>query len=116
VLFAKGKQEVNYIAIKEFHEKHPAISIKWMCEVLKISRGSYYKWLTRKPTKEEIMNEELAQIIIEYDERFTHILGYRRMTQWINHFNHTTYSENRIKRLMKRLGVNVNGKVTRNDS
>jgi len=76
-----------------------------MCKVLEISRASYYKWLTRNPTKEEIINEELAQIIIEYDEIFNHILGYRRMTQWINHFNHTTYSENRIKRLMKLLGI-----------
>jgi len=39
-----------------------------MCKVLEISRASYYKWLTRNPTKEEIINEELAQIIIEYDE------------------------------------------------
>lgn len=93
------------MAIKDHHEKHPNLSIKWMCEVLKISRASYYKWLNRKPTKEEIINEELAQIIIEYDERFNHILGYRRMTQWINHFNHTNYSENRIKRLMKLLGI-----------
>lgn len=89
----------------EFHEEHPSLSIKWMCEVLKIGRSSYYKWLIRKPTKEEIINEELAQIIKEYDDRFNHILGYRRMTQWINHFNSTTYSENRIKRLMKLLGI-----------
>ncbi len=31
----------------------------------------------------------LAELIKEYDERFNHILGYRRMTSWINHFNHT---------------------------
>ena len=72
-----------------------------MCKVLEISRASYYKWLNRKPTKLEKENEELALIIKEYDERFQHILGYRRMTQWINHFNHRNYSENRVKRLMK---------------
>lgn len=76
-----------------------------MCSVLDISRASYYKWLTRKPTKEEVINEELVQLIIEYDERFHHILGYRRMREWINHFNQTSYSENRIKRLMKLLGL-----------
>lgn len=76
-----------------------------MCRVLDISRASYYKWLTRKPTKEEVINEELVQLIIEYDERFHHILGYRRMREWINHFNQTSYSENRIKRLMKLLGL-----------
>lgn len=76
-----------------------------MCKVLEISRASYYKWLNRKPTNDELINEELAQLIIEYDERFHHILGYRRMTQWINHFNHTHYSENRVKRVMKLLGI-----------
>lgn len=76
-----------------------------MCKVVEISRASYYKWLNRKPTKDELINEELAQLILEYDERFNHILGYRRMTQWINHFNHTKYSENRIKRLMRLLGI-----------
>lgn len=79
--------------------------MQWMCKVIEISRASYYKWLTRKPTKLEIENEELAQLIVEYDERFNHILGYRRMTQWIHHFNHTNYSENRIKRVMKLLGI-----------
>ena len=34
---------------------------------------------------------KLAELIKEYDERFNHILGYRRMTSWINHFNHTDY-------------------------
>ena len=76
-----------------------------MCKVLSISRASYYKWLHRKPTKLETENEELAQLILEYDERFNHILGYRRMTEWINHFNHTNYSTKRVRRLMRLLGV-----------
>ncbi|TRW26267.1 IS3 family transposase [Criibacterium bergeronii] len=43
---------------------------------------------------------------MEYkDERFNHILGYRRMASWINHFNHTNYSKNRVHRIMKKLGI-----------
>jgi putative transposase len=34
-----------------------------------------------------------------------HILGYRRMASWINHFNHTSYSQNRVHRIMKKLGI-----------
>ncbi|MEG0734194.1 IS3 family transposase, partial [Anaerorhabdus sp.] len=72
-----------------------------MCNILGIARASYYKWLNRKETKEEIENRILLQLIQEYDERFNHILGYRRMTRWINKFNHAKYSKRRIRRLMK---------------
>ena len=48
---------------------------------------------------------KLAELIKEYDERFGYILGYRRMTSWINHFNHISYSKNRVHRIMKKLGI-----------
>ena len=48
---------------------------------------------------------KLAELIKEYDERFNHILGYRRMTSWINHFNHTDYKPKRVHRIMKKLGI-----------
>ena len=76
-----------------------------MCKQLCISRAAYYKWLNRTPSKQEIENTELAQLIKEYDNKFNHILGYRRMTSWINHFNHTNYSQKRVHRIMKMLGI-----------
>lgn len=72
---------------------------------MEISRAAYYKWLNRSVPKQEQENSKLAELIKEYDERFCHILGYRRMTSWINHFNHTNYSRNRIHRIMKKLGI-----------
>ena len=60
-----------------------------MCKQLEVTRAAYYKWLKRKPTMQEKENIRLAELIREYDDRFNHILGYRRMTSWINHFNHT---------------------------
>lgn len=33
------------------------------------------------------------------------ILGYRRMTSWINNFNHTNYSQNRVHRIIKKLSI-----------
>lgn len=76
-----------------------------MCKQLEISRAAYYKWLHREIPKQEKENIELAELIKEYDERFNHILGYRRMTSWINHFNHTNYSKKRVHRIMKKLGI-----------
>ena len=76
-----------------------------MCKQLEVSRAAYYKWLHRKIPKQEQENMELAELIKEYDERFNHILGYRRMTSWINHFNHTNCSKKRVHRIMKKLGI-----------
>ena len=76
-----------------------------MCKQLEISRAAYYKWLNREIPEQEAENMKLAELIKEYDERFNHILGYRRMTSWINHFNHTDYKPKRVHRIMKKLGI-----------
>ena len=101
-----GKQrcESKYMALKYFHEEKQW-SISWMCRQLGISRAAYYKWQHRSIPEQEMENIKLAELIKGYDERFCHILGYRRMTNWINHFNHANYSKNRIHRIMKKLGI-----------
>ena len=78
-----------------------------MCKQLEISRAAYYKWLHREIPKQELENLKLAELIKEYDERFNHILGYRRMTSWINHFNHTNYKRKRVHRIMKKLEIHA---------
>ena len=100
----KTRYESKYMAIKELHSKKKW-SIEWMCKQLEISRAAYYKWINHEKPDAEIENIKLAELIKEYDERFNHILGYRRMTSWINHFNHTNYSKKRIHRIMKKLGI-----------
>ncbi|MFR0665607.1 MAG: IS3 family transposase [Faecalimonas umbilicata] len=100
----KLRHESKYLAIRYFYTKKNW-SIEWMCRQLEISRAAYYKWLHREVPYEELENIRLAELVKEYDERFCHILGYRRMTSWINHFNHTSYSKNRVHRIMKKLGI-----------
>ena len=100
----KQRNEAKYMAIKFFYETKKW-SINWMCKQLDISHASYYKWLHRAIPAQENENAKIAELIKEYDERFRHILGYRRMTDWINHFNHTKYSRNRIHRIMKKMGI-----------
>lgn len=102
----KVRYESKYLAIKHFYtEKN--WSIEWMCKQLEVSRAAYYKWLHREIPEQEAENIKLAGLISEYDERFHHILGYRRMTSWINHFNHTNYSKNRVHRIMKKLNIHA---------
>ena len=76
-----------------------------MCRALEVSRAGYYKWLKHETTDEEKENEVIVQLIREYDERFNHTLGYRRMTGYINRLNHKRYGEKRIHRFMKMLGI-----------
>ena len=94
----------KYLAIQHFyHEKQ--WSINWMCKHLGVTRAAYYKWLKRTVPEAEKENKIIAQLILEYDDRFQHILGYRRMTDWINRLNGTHYSRNRIHRIMKELNI-----------
>ena len=99
----KVRHESKYSAVRHFHAEKNR-SIGWMCRQLGISRAAYYKWLHRSVPDAGKENIRLAELIKEYDERFRHIPGCRRMTSWINHFNHTAYSKNRVHRIMKKLG------------
>ena len=100
----KLRHQSKYMTIQYFYkEKH--WSINWMCKQLDISHAAYYKWLHRSVPEQEQENLKIAELIREYDERFCHILGYRRMAAWINHFNHTHYSKNRVHRIMQKLGI-----------
>lgn len=76
-----------------------------MCQQLDITRAAYYKWLHRDIPKAEQENILLAQLIREYDDRFNHILGYRRMTLYINRLNNRHYSKNRVHRIMKLVNI-----------
>ena len=79
-----------------------------------IPRSSYYKWKNRAIPKKEIQDNELANIIIEYNETYNGILGYRRMTMYINHFNQSKYSIKYIHRLMK--VIHVHARIRRKHS
>ena len=102
----KLRYDSRSMAIQFFYESRDW-SIKWMCAQLEISRASYYKWLHREVPAQEQENIKLAGLIKEYDERFNHILGYRRMASWMNHFNHTIYSKKRVHRIMQKLDIHA---------
>ena len=70
-----------------------------------MSRSSYYKWLNREKPNKELEDEKLARLIIEYNELFEGILGYRRMAFYINYFNKTSYSTKYVHRLMIKLNI-----------
>lgn len=100
----KVRFESKYLAIQHFYAEK-GWSIRWMCRQLGISKAAYYKWQHRPVSQAEQENLLLAELIREYAEQYNHILGYRRMTVWINRLNGTHFSKNRIHRIMKVIDV-----------
>lgn len=65
--------------------------VQIICEILGLNRSSYYKWKNREIPEKEYKDQELCELIIEYDSTYNHILGYRRMAMYINRLNNTNY-------------------------
>ncbi|MFY9214910.1 MAG: IS3 family transposase [Tissierellaceae bacterium] len=78
-----------------------------ICEVLDISRSGYYKHKNRVKPQKQKQDELLCSLIKEYHLTFDGILGYRRMTMFINKLNHKSFSEGYIHRLMNVLGISA---------
>lgn len=76
-----------------------------MCEILEISRASYYKWKSHIKTDHEQEDLYLINLIEEYHDKYKGIFGYRRMTAWINKKHDKHINHKRIYRLMKVLGL-----------
>jgi len=78
-----------------------------LCDELSISRSAYYKHEVRIPPRKEAQDKLLCGLIDEYHTTFDGILGYRRMTLFINRLNQTTFSEKYIHRLMKQMRISA---------
>lgn len=76
-----------------------------MCKILGIARSSYYKFKNRNTPEKEKVDKLLCSIIMEYHSTFEGILGYRRMTMFINRLNNKNYSQGYVHRLMSFLGI-----------
>ncbi len=55
----------SYIVIKELFTEHPEYSIRAMCGFLGISTAAYYKWKNRMNSKNDDLNERIAEKVIE---------------------------------------------------
>ena len=97
------KLEEYYLTVEYFSNLGYKIQI--ICEILGLNRSSYYKWKNREIPEKEYKDQELCELIIEYDSTYNHILGYRRMTLYINRLNNTNYSWKYIRRLMRILCI-----------
>lgn len=58
-----GKHLEDFQVIKDYHDKEPDIPIQTLCQLLKVSRSGYYKWLNHQETVSEIENKKLMKTI-----------------------------------------------------
>ena len=54
------KNKNIYLTIKELSKKY---SVKKLCIIAKVQRSSYYKWLNRKESVNEVFNQKLLKLI-----------------------------------------------------
>ncbi|WP_410531044.1 IS3 family transposase [Streptococcus sp. VEG1o] len=102
-----GKHLDKFQAIKDYQEENLLASIQTLCSILKVSRSGYYKWLNHKETTSEIENKKLLEQIKKRHHSHKGILGYRRMTTFINRQCNTNYNKKRIRRLMRIVGISA---------
>lgn len=76
-----------------------------LCEIADITRSGYYKWIHRKKSQNELLNEDLLDLIREAYEESDGILGYRQMTIKILREQNIKVNHKRIYRLMKISGL-----------
>ncbi|WP_268870383.1 IS3 family transposase [Companilactobacillus nodensis] len=98
--------------IKELANKYP---VAWICQTLEITRRSYYKWLSRKNTDNDMVNDELIKFIKKLESEHNNIFGVETLVMYIN--SETKYHVNakRVRRLMKLYGIKSSIRVSKHD-
>ena len=76
-----------------------------MCRILGVKRTSYYKWLKHEKSIRDKENEEIAELIKKYHNKYNGLLGYRMMTDRINRDENRHYNDKRIYKIMKILDI-----------
>lgn len=76
-----------------------------MCDILKVSRSGYYKWLAQHNDPQMSEEDLLCERIFLLHQKHKGIYGYRRITQALNREGSKQYNVKRIRRLMQLMGL-----------
>lgn len=94
------ERNIKYRIIFEFSTKH---SVCVMCRFLSVSRSAYYSWLKRRRMKDK--DGPLIEAIRTGQDINKNTYGYRRMTLWLNNFIGIHVNNKRVRRVMKKAGL-----------
>ena len=98
------KHDSKYHAVKYVSEELN-FTITLLCEIIDLNRSSYYKWLKRKTSKNDLENETVLDTILDIHKEVKGIYGYRRLTMNVNRKLNKSYNTKRIYRLIKLLKI-----------
>lgn len=90
--------------INEFKSKY---SIYLLCNILKVSRSGFYKWLNKRKTA-DMQGEDINSIeslILDVFNKYKGIYGYRRITTFIRINHNIKINYKKVYRIMKSLGL-----------
>lgn len=93
-----------YIAIKELSAEHPAYSIRMLCEISGVNRAAYYKWKNHKNSKNDDLNERIANKIMEIHDAHPD-MGYRRIRDTLEHDHGIDVNDKRVLRVCRKKKV-----------
>jgi len=81
------------------------LSSSRLFRLLAVSSSSYYSWLKRKPSKREIANQELRELIAKVYWQHQGRYGYRRIYRELLESYDYKGSQDRVRRQMRLLGL-----------
>ena len=96
--------ETKYLAVKRLNEEkcYPIITL---CNILKLNRSSYYKWLRRDGSEQDAKDAELVKRISELYQESNGIFGYRRMQLNLKRRFQIHCNKKRVYRIMNAIGL-----------
>ena len=80
-----------------------------------ICRAAYYKWTHRKVTAREKENKAILTYIIDLEEKNHYIFGVKRLMTYINAETPYHVSHGRVRRIMRRAGIQASIRVAKHD-
>ena len=93
-----------YIAIDELCAEHSEYPVSTMCEILGINRAAYYKWKNYTNSKNDKLNELVAEKILEIHVKHPD-MGYRRIRDTLEHDHNIKVNDKRVLRVCRKKNV-----------
>lgn len=90
-----------YTAIKELSGTHDDYPVSEMCRILGISRAAYYKWKNHDTSRNDILNELIAEKAETIHEVHPD-MGYRRIRDTLAHDHGIHVNDRRILRICRK--------------
>ena len=96
--------ENKYLAVNSLNEEK-RYPVSALCDILKLNRSSYYKWLRHDSSEQETKDKELIDRMCILYQEFNGILGYRRMQMNLKRRFHLHCNKKRVYRVMRAIGM-----------